>query len=208
MSNQSVSSTSKRILLVMPKLWTETIETHRREVREAILDTTAALVAEHGLLAVTMSQIAEETGIGRATLYKYFPDVEAILLAWHDRQITAHLAYLAEVRDQGASAGERLEAVLEAYALLSRHSGGHEDAGFAELLHRADQIGHAQRQVHEMIRDLLVAAAKAGDVRDDVPPDELAGYCVHALGRAGAHRSKAAIRRLVSVTMDGLRSPC
>ncbi len=191
----------------MPKLWTETIETHRREVRDAILDTTAALVAEHGLLAVTMSQIAEETGIGRATLYKYFPDVESILLAWHDRQITAHLAYLAEVREQGASPGEQLEAVLEAYALLSRHSGGHGDAGFAELLHRADQIGHAQRQVHEMIRDLLVAAAKAGDVRGDVPPDELASYCVHALARAGIHRSKAAIRRLVSLTIDGLRPP-
>jgi AcrR family transcriptional regulator len=47
--------------------------------RKAILDTTAALVAEGGLLSVTMSRIAEEAGIGRATLYKYFPDVEAIL---------------------------------------------------------------------------------------------------------------------------------
>ena len=73
-----------------------------------------------------MSQIAEETGIGRATLYKYFPDVEAILLAWHDRQIAAHLAYLSEVRDQAGDAGERLEAVLEAYALLSSHSRGHQ----------------------------------------------------------------------------------
>jgi AcrR family transcriptional regulator len=207
MSNQSVSSTSKRILLAVPKLWTETIETHRREVRDAILETTAALVAEHGLLAVTMSQIAEETGIGRATLYKYFPDVEAILLAWHDRQITAHLAYLSDVRDQVSGASERLEAVLEAYALLSRHSRGHQDAGLAELLHRDDQIGRAQLQVHEMIRDLLAAAAKAREVRDDVPPDELASYCVHALGGADSQRSKAAVRRLVSVTIDGLRPP-
>jgi AcrR family transcriptional regulator len=191
----------------VPKLWTETIETHRREVRDAILDTIAPLVAEHGLLGVTMSQIAEETGIGRATLYKYFPDVEAILLAWHDRQVSAHLEYLAEVRDQGATAGERLEAVLEAYALLSRHSGGHQDAGFAELLHRDDQLGRAQRQVHEMIRDLVAAAAKAGDVRDDVPPDELASYCVHALAGAGARRSKAAVSRLVAVTLAGLRPP-
>ena len=191
----------------MPKLWTETIETHRREVRDAILDTTAALVAEHGLLAVTMSQIAEETGIGRATLYKYFPDVEAILLAWHERQIAAHLAYLSEVRDQAAGAGERLEAVLEAYALLSRHSRGHRDAGFAELLHRDDQIGPAQRQVHDMIRDLMIEAAKTGEVRGDVAPDELASYCLHALAGAGSQRSKAAVRRLVSVTMDGLRPP-
>ena len=189
----------------MPKLWTETIETHRREVRDAILDTTAALVAEHGLLAVTMTQIAEETGIGRATLYKYFPDVEAILLAWHERQIAAHLAYLFEVRDQAAGAGERLEAVLETYALLSRHSRGHRDTGFAELLHRDDQIGPAQRQVHDMIRDLLIEAAKTGEVRGDVAPDELASYCLHALAGAGSQRSKAAVRRLVSVTMDGLR---
>ncbi|MGI9077433.1 MAG: TetR/AcrR family transcriptional regulator, partial [Gemmatimonadaceae bacterium] len=55
----------------MPKLWNETIEAHRRAVRDATLNATAALVAEHGLASVTMSQIARETGIGRATLYKY-----------------------------------------------------------------------------------------------------------------------------------------
>ncbi|MGH2596160.1 MAG: TetR/AcrR family transcriptional regulator [Actinomycetota bacterium] len=191
----------------MPKLWTETIEAHRREVRDAILDTTATLVAEHGLLAVTMSQIAEETGIGRATLYKYFPDVEAILLAWHDRQIAAHLAYLADVRDQTADAGERLEAVLEAYALLSRHSRGHQDAGFVASLHRDERLARAQHEVHAMIRDLLAEAAKTGDVRDDVPLDELASYCLHALEGAGAQRSKRAVRRLVSVTLSGLRPP-
>lgn len=51
----------------MPKLWNQTIEAHRRDVHDAILDTAAALVAEHGLRSVTMSQIAEQTGIGRAT---------------------------------------------------------------------------------------------------------------------------------------------
>ncbi|MGH2572324.1 MAG: TetR/AcrR family transcriptional regulator, partial [Actinomycetota bacterium] len=137
----------------MPKLWTETIEAHRREVRGAILDTTAALVAEHGLLSVTMSQIAEETGIGRATLYKYFSDVEAILFAWHERQITGHLEYLAEVRDQAGDAGERLEAVLEAYALISHESRGHHDTELAAFLHRDEQVPRAQQQVRNMIRD-------------------------------------------------------
>jgi AcrR family transcriptional regulator len=191
----------------VPKLWTQTIQTHRHQVRDAILDTTAALVAEHGLLAVTMSQIAEETGIGRATLYKYFPDIESILLAWHDRQITAHLAYLAEVRDQTADIGQRLQAVLRAYALLSRHARGHQDAGFAALLHRGEQVARAERQVHQLIRDLVAAAAKAGEVRDDVPPDELASYCVHALAAAGPQQPNAAVGRLVSVTLAGLRPP-
>src|SRR5436305_3937061 len=93
---------------VVPKLWRETVAAHRREVRDAILDTTMALVAEHGLTAVTMSQIAGQTGIGRATLYKYFPDVDAILIAWHQRQVDAHLAELARIRDQPAAAGQRL----------------------------------------------------------------------------------------------------
>jgi AcrR family transcriptional regulator len=53
----------------VPKLWTDTVDEHRRAVRDATLDATARLVAEHGLASVTMSKIATETGIGRATLY-------------------------------------------------------------------------------------------------------------------------------------------
>ena len=87
----------------VPKLWSETIDAHRRGVREVIVETTAALVAEHGLRAVTMSQIAEGAGIGRATLYKYFTDMESILLAWHERHVTAHLRHLVELRDQPAT---------------------------------------------------------------------------------------------------------
>lgn len=43
-----------------------------------------SLVAERGLRSVTMSEIAQRVGIGRATVYKYFSDVESILLAWHE----------------------------------------------------------------------------------------------------------------------------
>src|SRR3990170_1983137 len=160
----------------MPKVWKETIEEHRRTVREATMDTTAALVAEHGLASVTMSQIAEETGIGRATLYRYFSDVEAILVAWHERQITSHLKHLAKVRDQAGNAGERLEAVLEAYALISHERFSHEHPGpeLAALLHRGVHVTKAQQQVYDMIRELLTEAAETGEVRDDVASDELA----------------------------------
>jgi len=191
----------------MPRLWNKTIEAHRREVRGAVLDTTAVLVAEHGLLSVTMSRIAEETGIGRATLYKYFPDVEAILLAWHERQIAGHLGYLAEIRDRAGDASERLELVLEAYALISQESHGHNDTELEALLHRDEQVVRGQQHVHEMIRDLLAEGIGIGSIRDDVAPDELASYCLHALTAASRLRSKAAVRRLVMVTLAGLRPP-
>src|SRR5437764_4221138 len=139
----------------MPKLWNETIEAHRREVRDATLDTTAALVAQHGLRSVTMSQIAEKTGIGRATLYKYFTDVEAILVAWHARHVAGHLEYLAKIRDQAGDTREGLKAVLEAYALISHERRRHHDTELAAFLHRRKHVARAQAQVHDMIRDLL-----------------------------------------------------
>jgi AcrR family transcriptional regulator len=189
----------------VPKLWNATIEAHRREVRDAILDTTAALVGEHGLRAVTMSQIAAETGIGRATLYKYFADVEAILLAWHDRQISGHLAHLAALRDQDGPARERLETVLEAYALIAHESREHHDSQLRAFLHRDEQVAGAERQLRSMIRDQLQDAAAKGDVRDDVTPDELATYCRHAVSAASTLPSKAAVRRLLTLILAGLR---
>lgn len=189
----------------MPRLWRQTIEEHRRDVGEAILETTSSLVAERGLRSVTMSKIAEQTGIGRATLYKYYPSVEAILLAWHERQIGGHLEHLASVRDQPGGAAERLERVLEAYALISRESRRHHDTELAAFLHTDGRVASAQEQLRAMIRDLVAEGARSGELRDDVAPGELAIYCLHALGAASTLPSKAAIRRLVAVTLAGLR---
>jgi AcrR family transcriptional regulator len=190
----------------MPKLWSETIEAHRRDVRQAILDTAAALVAEHGLLSVTMSQIAEETGIGRATLYKYFPDVESILFAWHEQQITNHFLELEEVRDRGGTARERLEGVLERFARISHEARGHHDSELARFLRRDEHVANAQDRVQQLIAELIAEGVDAGELRDDVPPEELATYCVEALGAAASLGSRAAVRRLVEVTVSGLTS--
>ena len=189
----------------MPKLWSRTIETHRREVRDAILETTAALVAEGGLRSATMSEIAERTGIGRATLYKYFPSIEAILLAWHERRIAGHLQQLARIRDEADSPAEALEAVLGAFALISRESHGHHDGELAAFLHGDAQVAHAEQQLQRLIRDLIVAGQERREVRDDVAPDELALYVRHALAAARTLTSKTAVSRLVAVTVDALR---
>ena len=168
----------------VPKLWNETIETHRAAVRDATLDTTATLVAKHGLRSVTMSAIAEQTGIGRATLYKYFPDVEAILFAWHEREISGHLGQLAAARDQASDPGGRLEAVLEAYARISHASHGHHDAELAASLHRDEHVARAEQQLRGMVRDLLIEAGADGAVPDDIAADELATFSLHALAGA------------------------
>ncbi|GAC1327993.1 MAG: hypothetical protein NVSMB2_27310 [Chloroflexota bacterium] len=189
----------------MPKLWTETINAHRREVRDAILHTTAALVADHGLASVTMSQIAESTGIGRATLYKYFPDVAAILIEWHRRHVNRHLDQLMQVSLQIGDPPKRLQAVLGAYARL-RYERPH-GAELTAFVHQGEHVAQAEQHVTDLIRDVLRDAAATGEVRDDIPAEELAAYCIGALGGAAGLASKAAVGRLVRVTLSGLRRP-
>jgi AcrR family transcriptional regulator len=189
----------------VPKLWSETIEAHRRTVHDAILDTAWALATDHGPLAVTMSQIAERTGIGRATLYKYFSDVEAILFACHERHVAAHLSQLIDLRNQSDEPGRRLESVLEAYALIAHHRGRHGSEELGALLHRGQHLARAEQQLIDLFAELLSEAASVGQLRDDVAPDELAAYCVHALAAASSLPTDDAVIRLVTVTVDGLR---
>lgn len=188
----------------VPKLWDETIAAHRHQVRDAILDTTATLAFEHGLRSVTMAQIAEQTGIGRATLYKYFSDVDAILHAWHHRQITAHLAQLAEARDKVSEPARRLDVVLRAYARIAHQNRQRHDTEIGRFLHRDEHLVDAQRQLHDLVSNLIADAVEAGDLRADTPPEEMANYCLHALNAAASLPSDAAVSRLVTITLAGL----
>ena len=185
----------------MPRLWEDTVEAHRRTVRDATLDAAEALIAQRGLASLTMSQIAEATGIGRATLYKYFPDVQAVLHAWHERLIDRHLQRLAEARDNAGDPLGQLRAVLQAYAAIRQA----QPAGdLAAGLHRGAHIAQAHRHLHDFLTDLVRDAADAGHVRADVPPGELAEFCLHALGAAAALGEPEAVARLVAVTLAGL----
>ena len=56
-----------------------------------------------------------------------------------------------------------------------------------------------------LVRQLLLEGAASGEIRDEVAPDELAHCCLHALTAASALPSKPAVRRLVTVTLAGLR---
>jgi len=73
------------------------------------------------------------------------------------------------------------------------------------LLHRGEHVARARQQLKDLVADLLATGAQAGEIRADIAPGELAGYCLHALTAAGSMPSEAAVRRLLVVTMSGLR---
>ncbi|MDR7253368.1 AcrR family transcriptional regulator [Nocardioides sp. BE266] len=189
----------------MPKLWTETIETHRHEVRHAIMDTTWTLATQHGPMSVTMSQVASEVGIGRATLYKYFPDVQAILVARHGEHVRQHLDRLHALRDRTDDPTERLSAVAHAYAHICHHRAQHGTLELSALTHQPEHVAEPEQQLRDLFEALIGDAVTAASVRTDIKPRELAIYCVHALGAASNLPNAAASNRLAELVLEALR---
>ncbi len=55
------------------------------DTRDAILQVANRLFVQQGYTATSTRQIAEEAGIGKATIYHHFPDKQAIVLALLDQ---------------------------------------------------------------------------------------------------------------------------
>lgn len=91
--------------------------------------------------------------------------------------------------------------MLRAFA-LSRHE--HHRDHLAPALHQREHVHRAHRHLHDFVTELIRQAAEAGDVRSDIAADELATYCLHALGAAGDLPAGPAVARLVALTWDGL----
>jgi AcrR family transcriptional regulator len=159
------------------------MDTHRRQVNDAIVDATAELIAEHGPLSVAMSAIAERAGIGRATLYKYFPDVESILVAWHARDFADHLARLEAL-------SETPDVSLDDVAMFVTAQRRHHPHGKASDLLGA--LAHTLADAHgapgpAIEREIVAALARLvrrlvelKQIRNDHDPEVLARWLLHA----------------------------
>ena len=52
-----------------------------RTTLQSIMDASAILIGKHGLDAISMTQIATQSGMSKASLYRYFPSKQALLIA-------------------------------------------------------------------------------------------------------------------------------
>jgi AcrR family transcriptional regulator len=93
--------------------------------RAKILAAAQELFAKRDPRAVTMEDIARAAGVGRATLYRRYPDPASVALALldeHERQLQARLIAGAPPLGPGGTPAERLAAFYEAMVeLLERH---------------------------------------------------------------------------------------
>jgi AcrR family transcriptional regulator len=60
----------------------------KEQRRQALLDAAEALFLEHPDRMANVSEVAETAGLGKGTVYLYFPSKEEMLLALHERHVT------------------------------------------------------------------------------------------------------------------------
>ena len=187
--------------------WDEAVQRHRDDVREGVLDAAEEALAEAGAARLTMSGLAARAGVGRATLYRHFTDVDAVLAAWHQRLVARHLDRVRAAADRSSTAGERLRAALAEYAAcLSPTGAGHAHGAVRGTagLHGGEHVTAARAAVVDLVAPLVAEAAAGGQVRDDVPPRELAAWCVTALEAVRHVEGGATRRRLLALAQEAL----
>lgn len=100
------------------------------ETRRRLLDAVEALVAAESSAAVTTTRLAAKTGVSVGTIYRYFSDRDALLLAAYDATVerivvecAAELGMLPPTLDPADAADAMLTAWLDAAEAIPSHAG-------------------------------------------------------------------------------------
>ena len=115
------------------------------------------LVATLGMSGLTMSSIADKAGISRQTLYRYYPDIDAVLTAamTSGASIESHLSDLSSEGTPGEQLDFLLTMILEGFA-----AGHPSPAQFEQSL--PPSAREAARQHGERIEQLVSAIVERG----------------------------------------------
>ena len=131
-------------------------------VRDRLLDSFIELMLEGDGAAINHDRIADRAGVGRRTVYRYFPDREALMAAVTER-----------VRERAGPQVVMPRSMEELLATLEPiYTGFDRIAGIATVLRSTPQ-GRALRQSDKDVRTKAYRAATAEAVKDLPAEDQL-----------------------------------
>jgi AcrR family transcriptional regulator len=124
----------------------------------ALLDATAALMADRGYEAVSMRDIAEHAGLARTAIYNYATDKAELLIAATGRSSLRMRAAIIEAANDSANpAPERLDAVLG--LILGSFSHDTRNLMLLRSLHRSVTLEQRKRAVAPFRDDVSLQIA-------------------------------------------------
>jgi AcrR family transcriptional regulator len=152
--------------------------------------------------AVSMAEVSRRAGVGMATLYRNFPGRRELLEALYTDEVDAVCAAAATI--DGETPAAALVAWLRRFSAFidsKRHIA-------AELLEETDRSNplfkNNRARVITAARPLLLAARRAGEVRDDLTLEQILDMIVAI---ATIHGEVGYTGPILSAALDGLRLP-
>ena len=173
--------------------------------RQRLVDAAVEEFAAHGADA-SLEQIAARAGVGIGTLYRHFPDRQALLVAVYQDGFTQ----LAETGRALLDADDPFDALaqwLAAKLAYSRSDRALAASVIIDLLDHPDGQSQPCEAMRSTGNALLWRAVQAGAVREDITLDDLSrlvGAIALASGRA-PEGDCVCSDRLFHVMLDGLR---
>jgi len=177
--------------------------------RGAILDACGRLLAERGPAAMTLADVAQEAGVGEATLYRLFGDRPGLLAAWGTERSPRRFAPELEVGGEDMEADLRLvvaggiQFIREHPGLLGMLTGRVPD----ELRSFAEIPGPGSTRA--TLRRYLNARIAEGRLRahDPAPVMRVLMGAVITYGSDPASGTpEEAAAEVVAIVLDGLRA--
>lgn len=181
-------------------------------VKERILDAAGRFSAATSRRP-PIAELARQAGVSRPTVYRYFPDRDAVFRALWEREIRQ----LVGGRPQRVVDRKQLvRLVVDLADEISTHetlaaSFTVEPALVARYI--LDRLGTGQRLLLDLLRDAIVSLQPGGTVRKG-KPDELAAMAlliaqsaIQSRRMISEHLSESAWRREFTRALDGYLSP-
>jgi AcrR family transcriptional regulator len=139
--------------------------------RQRILETAYELFSRHGLRAVGVDRIIDESGVARKTFYRHFPSKADLILAFLDRrgQHCARDWLPTEIERLGGTPGERLLAVFDVFDEWFHR----EDFESCALIATVFEVRDAAEPIHQAaarqldgVKQMLQEVAEQSDTRE------------------------------------------
>jgi TetR/AcrR family transcriptional repressor of mexCD-oprJ operon len=175
----------------------------QQRVAAAILDGAAEIFALQGEQA-SMNDVAEAAGVARATVYRYFPNREALLAELALVAVNDVAGRLASARIDEVAPGEGVARAVRAlvdvgdwFVLLARER-------------RRSDPERFERQLTEPIRRLFERGQASGDIRQDITSarltESLIGLVIGVLTSRPPLGREDMIATITSLFLDGARA--
>lgn len=173
--------------------------------RGRILEAAQAAFAEHGL-DVPLDGVAEQAGVGIATLYRRFPTREDLIAACFERRV-AEYARLAEEALEAPDAWSGFCVYVERICAMQAADRGLKDV-LIRTFPKARVLEAHRTRGYELSVRLIERAQAEGALRSDFVPEDLVLILLANAGvvQGAGEGAPDAWRRLVGLALDGCRS--